>query len=135
MNILYPVFAMVLITFAVSMLVLTTRISSVKGGFVHIKYYEIFQGGTPPSIVFQTTRHWANLYEAPVLFYVACLMAYSLQIQSSLLTGLAWAYVGARLVHTIIHLTYNRVFHRLTAFITSQGVLLVMWVLIFIKTT
>lgn len=60
-------------------------------------------------------------------------MAYSLQFESTLLVMLAWAYVAARVVHTMIHLTYNRVYHRLTAFLTSQAVLIVMWVLIFME--
>lgn len=81
----------------------------------------------------QTTRHWSNLYEAPMLFYIACLMAFSIQMESALLVGLAWAYVAVRLIHTIIHLTYNLVFHRLTAFLRSQAILVVMWVLIFLK--
>ncbi len=58
MSILFPVFAMALITFVVTPLLFTTRINSVKNGIVHIEYYEIFQGGEPPASVIQTTRHW-----------------------------------------------------------------------------
>jgi len=76
MSILFPVFAMALITFVVAPFLLTTRINSVKNGIVHIEYYEIFQGGKPPASVLQTTRHWSNLYEAPTLFYIACQMDY-----------------------------------------------------------
>lgn len=94
----------------------------------------MISGTTPrPASVVQTTRHWSNLYEAPMLFYVGCLMAFTMQIDSALLLGLAWAYVAVRLVHSGIHLTYNRVYHRLTAFLTSQIILVVMWVLIFMQ--
>ncbi len=133
MSILLPVFAMALITFLVGPLLLSTRIDSVKNGVVRIEYYETFSGGEPPQRVLQTTRHWSNLYEAPMLFYIACLMAYSVQMQSGLLLALAWCYVGLRLIHSVIHLTYNRVYHRLTAFLTSQAVLVIMWILIFIE--
>ena len=133
MSILFPVFAMALITFVVGPLVLTTRINSVKNGVVHIEYYETFQGGKPPASVLQTTRHWSNLYEAPTLFYIACLMAFSLQLESTLILALAWLYVAVRLVHSVIHLTYNRVYHRLTAFLTSQFILIAIWILIFIE--
>ncbi len=133
MDILFPVFAMVLITFAVGPLILSTRVRSVREGVVRIEYYEIFRGGEPPADVLKTTRHLSNLYEAPLLFYVACLLAFSLHMDNTLMVGLAWAYVAARLVHTMIHLTYNRVFHRLTAFSVSQIILLVMWILLFIE--
>jgi len=133
MTILFPVFGMALITFLVGMLILSTRVSSVKNGMVRIEYYEIFKGGEPPASVIQTTRHWSNLYEAPMLFYIACLMAFSIQMESVWLVGLAWAYVAVRLIHTVIHITYNRVYHRLTAFLCSQTVLVIMWVLIFLE--
>lgn len=133
MDILFPVFAMALITFAMGPLVITSRFRSVRNGMVRIEYYELFQGGEPPADVVKTTRHLSNLHEAPLLFYIACLMAFSLQTDSALLVGLAWAYVAARLVHTMIHLTYNRVFHRLTAFSVSQVILIAMWVLLFIE--
>ena len=133
MSILFPVFAMALVTFVVGPLILTTRLSSVKNGVVHIEYYELFQGGEPPTNVLQTTRHWSNLYEAPTLFYIGCLMAFALQLESTLLLGTAWAYVAVRVVHSLIHLTYNRVYHRTAAFLVSQIILVVMWVLIFME--
>ena len=46
---------------------------------------------------------------------------------------MAWLYVAVRLVHSMIHLTYNRVYHRLTAFLTSQFILVAIWILIFIE--
>ncbi len=133
MSILFPVFAMALITFAVVPLILTTRISSVKQGVVYIEYYELFRGGEPPTSVLQTTRHWSNLFEAPILFYIVCLMAFSLQMESTLVLTMAWLYVAVRLVHSMIHLTYNRVYHRTSAFLVSQIILVVMWVLIFME--
>ena len=133
MNILYPVFAMALLTFAVGPVLLAARISSVRSGMVHMEYYEVFQGGEPSVTAVKTARHLSNLFEAPVLFYVACLMAYSLHLESAFLVVLAWAYVAARVMHSMIHLTYNRVSHRMTAFLVSQFFLMVMWVLIFIQ--
>jgi len=41
----------------------------------------------------------------------------------------AWAYVALRIVHSLIHLTYNQVLHRLAAFTLSNGALVVLWVL------
>jgi hypothetical protein len=41
--------------------------------------------------------------------------------------ALAWIYVGLRVVHSAIHLSYNRVTHRLIPFALSNGVLSVIW--------
>lgn len=131
MSVLFPMFAMALLTFLVSPLLLQSRIRSVRNGIVRVEYYEIFQGGTPPGDVMQTTRHWSNLHEAPVLFYVVCLMVLALGLQSALLGALAWAYVILRILHSFVHLTYNKVFHRLTLFLASQAVLIVMWGYVF----
>ena len=45
--------------------------------------------------------------------------------------GVAWLYVALRLVHSAIHLTYNKVRHRLIPFATSNVVLVVYWVVFF----
>ncbi len=42
--------------------------------------------------------------------------------------ALAWAYVARRALHSLIHLTYNNVFHRLAAFAAGNVVLLVIWI-------
>jgi len=47
-----------------------------------------------------------------------------------LLLGLAWAYVALRLLHSFIHVGYNKVMHRFNVFALSALVLLVMWVLL-----
>ena len=133
MSILYPMFSLALITFIIGPLLLVTRINSVKAGIVPMEYYEIFQGGQPPANVIQTTRHWSNLFEAPTLFYVVCILAILLQVDSLLLTGMAWAYVSIRVLHSLVHLTYNRVSHRLSMFLTSQVILITMWIIVFME--
>ena len=133
MSVLMPMFVMALLTFIVGPIILMTRINSVKNGVVQIEYYEVFRGGEPPESVLKTTRHWTNLFEAPMLFYIVCLIALALQLQSALLAGLAWAYVIVRCIHTYIHLTYNKVYHRLALFLTSQFILVVMWIVAFIE--
>jgi hypothetical protein len=43
---------------------------------------------------------------------------------------LAWIYVVLRIVHSLIHVTYNRILHRFTAFTLSNVALAWLWVLI-----
>ncbi len=72
--------------------------------------------------------HYANLFEAPVLFYLAVVVIWVAGLIEPFLLITAWAYVLARLVHGAIHLSYNKVMHRFAAFVTSAGILLVLWV-------
>ena len=42
--------------------------------------------------------------------------------------ALAWLYVGLRIAHSVVHLTYNKVTHRMVPFAASVTVLVVMWI-------
>ena len=69
-----------------------------------------------------------NLLELPVLFYVGCLAFYVTDTVDAAAVVLAWSYVALRAAHSSIHLRYNNVFHRLTAFAASNVVLVALWV-------
>lgn len=69
-----------------------------------------------------------NLLELPLLFYVVCLAFYVTASANQGVVALAWAYVALRAVHSAVHLTCNRVLHRLIAFAASNVVLVILWV-------
>ncbi|MGD8345741.1 MAG: MAPEG family protein [Lysobacterales bacterium] len=69
-----------------------------------------------------------NLFELPVLFYLAGLLSMILLIQDPVLVWLSWAFVGLRAAHSLIHCTYNDVNHRFAAYAVSCMVLLFIWV-------
>lgn len=83
----------------------------------------------PPEVSIPN-RNYMNLLEAPVLFYVVCLVFYVSGAMIPVFLMLAWTYVGLRFMHSLIHLTYNRVLHRLLPFALSNIVLITMWVLL-----
>jgi len=68
-----------------------------------------------------------NLFELPVLFYVALLLSLVLMIQDALLVQLAWGFVILRIVHSLIQCSYNNVNHRFIAYAISCLCLLLMW--------
>jgi hypothetical protein len=68
-----------------------------------------------------------NLFEMPVLFYVAVMLAILLLIQDALLVWLAWGFVIMRVIHSAVHCTYNRVMHRFIAYFISCIFLLLLW--------
>ena len=126
-------FLMALLAFIIGPMILITRIRAVNAGKLPMRYFEIFQGGKPPEAVTKTTRNWSNLFEAPMLFYIVCLLALAIQLESALLTSLAWVYVILRVGHSVVHLTYNNVYHRFVFFLLSMIVLLAMWIVAFIQ--
>lgn len=72
-------------------------------------------------------ENYNHQFEAPVLFYVMCLGAMVAGLASEAALMLAWAYVALRVVHTSIHITYNRVMHRFLVFLTSSIVLIALF--------
>jgi len=68
-----------------------------------------------------------NLFEMPILFYVAVMLAILLLIQDALLVRLAWGFVIMRVIHSAVHCSYNRVMHRFIAYFISCLFLLLLW--------
>ncbi|GAB3035932.1 MAPEG family protein [Bowmanella dokdonensis] len=124
---LYPLFAMFLLTLVVAMVMLKRRIGAAKAGTIRFSYFKVMQGQEIPEKVLQAGRQYQNLFEMPVLFYLVGVLYMLLNMESLLAVALAWGFVGFRVVHTLIHLSYNHVMHRLLAFLASVIVLTVLW--------
>lgn len=123
-SILYPVFALASLTFLVLLHLARTRIFS----RLHPKEFRYGETATVPPHVSLPNRNYMNLLELPVLFYVVSLMLYVTGMTTATALVLAWTYVALRIVHSLIHLTYNNVLHRLAAFAISNFVLLALWI-------
>jgi hypothetical protein len=128
--ILHPVFAMVLLTIVVGIVMFRRRVAEMRERKIHPQAV-----ASASQMMTQLTRtgaadNFRNLFETPVLFYVAALTIYAAQLTSPLYIALAWLYVALQVVHSAIHCSYNKVMHRLQAFIASFAVLWVIWGLI-----
>lgn len=127
---LYPMFAMVLLTFAVGIYMFQLRLKAVKTGAVKLSYFRLNKGAETPMALEQASRNYANLFEIPVLFYAAGVLAIALGINTTALTVIGWLFVLARLIHSWIHLTSNNVIYRMQAFMAGNVCVLVLWILI-----
>jgi hypothetical protein len=127
MDIIYPVFCLVILTFFMIAATGITRLISVRRRQVHPRYYVLMSGDTPPDYVQKVGRNMANLLEVPVLFYLLAVLVILFEINNQLLVDLAWLYVALRLVHSIIHISYNNVPHRFIVFVLSVVTLMIMW--------
>jgi len=131
--ILYPLFVMFLLVAAVLTRMGWLRIGGVLMGTVDPDFYKTYDQGREPEAFRLVTRHFINLFEMPVLFYVGAIVAFVTQQVTFWLVGLAWAYVVLRLFHSYVHLTSNDVPTRLAGYASSGIVLLVLWTSLFVQ--
>ena len=129
---LFPMFAMVLLTAIVGLITVSCRVKSVKAGIVKIKYYRLMEGEAVPENITKTTRCFNNMFEAPVLFYVVASLYITLQIQNPVALTLAWMFVAFRCLQAFIHLTGNNVLHRMVVYWLSFGSMFMMWIVLII---
>lgn len=73
-------------------------------------------------------QNYNHQFEAPVLFYALCIGAVAAGLGDATTVQIAWAYVALRVLHSFIHITYNRVMHRFTVFTLSSVVLIWLFV-------
>ena len=125
-----PALAMVALTVVVTVRMFLERMRQIRGE--RIPFREI-PSGSQMAARFADTRaadNYRNLFEAPVLFYLALVVAALTGHATPVVLGLAWAYVALRVVHSWIHCTYNRVKHRFYAFAASNAVLWALWIVL-----
>ena len=76
-----------------------------------------------PDGVRAAADNYNHLMEQPTIFYALAFLTYLLGQQSPLTAGLAWAYVGLRVVHSLVQVTINLVPLRFLVFALSTIVL------------
>ena len=93
-----------------------------------LDYYRTHQGAPEPDYVIVAARHYANLFETPMLFYAGAGMAFALHAVTMWVLVFAWGYAVSRVLQSAIHLTYNNPGHRGIAFLASWLFLIALWV-------
>ncbi|KAL3478485.1 membrane-associated, eicosanoid/glutathione metabolism protein [Aspergillus californicus] len=78
-----------------------------------------------PAPVRWKADNYNHLFEQPTQFYaVALALAVARHGEDNAVDmNLAWAYVGTRLIHSLVHATTNNIRVRFTVFIVSSGIL------------
>jgi hypothetical protein len=72
-------------------------------------------------------NNFKNLFELPVIFYAICLyLMVAGQDTGALTVYCAWAFVGLRALHSLVHCTYNNVMHRFLLYFLSSVALFVL---------
>ncbi|MBU6298379.1 MAG: MAPEG family protein [Alphaproteobacteria bacterium] len=132
-DIFLPMGALAFWTFFVLMLIPVRRFRAAFAGKVDPGDFKYGESARVPGEVSIPNRNYMNLLETPVLFYVICLMFYVTGRNDAPVTVLAWAFVILRVIHSLIHLTYNNVRHRLVFFALSNFAVIALWVVFFAR--
>ena len=122
-----PTAALVILTFAVSISLVIYRFYIVRKGLVHPGYFKLHKGGKPPKRHDALEHNYSNLFEVPTLYYAIVAIAIATQNIDSTLIILAWVFVGFRFAHTLVHVIYNNIIHRLLVFFSAYVVVGIMW--------
>ena len=130
-SIFVPMGAMIALTFIVLALIPIKRFRAGFAGEITGEDFRFGESARVPGHVSIPNRNYMNLLELPMLFYVLCLSLYVTHTVTQLELGVAWAYVALRVAHSLVHLTMNHIFTRLTIFATSNVVLGFGWIVFF----
>jgi len=129
-HIVFPMAALVLLTFIIVIMMLRSRTLAVKQGSVSAGFFKTYVGDSEPDESRKLSRQFSNLFEAPVLFYAVCLAGLSLELSYGIFQMLAWGYVALRVAHAIVHVGKNSLIPRIIAYFLSWMVLLAMWAIL-----
>lgn len=80
-----------------------------------------------PDEVAASSHNLRNLFEVPVIFYAVCLYLMMVGQVDEMHVYCAWIFLGFRVLHSLIHCSYNSVIHRFAVYIVSC---LALWVMV-----
>ncbi len=127
--ILLPLLVQVLLTFMVWIYLFALRIPEISRKKINPQdLRDRAEAHQLLTVSAAASNNLKNLFELPVLFYVAVLLSLVLMIQDMLLVQLSWGFVVFRMVHSVIHCSYNNVTHRFITYATSCLFLMFIWI-------
>lgn len=127
-TIFLPLFAMATLSFIVMLRLAYVRSKAVTAKRVSLDYFRVFQGdGGEPHEMVAVARNYANLFEAPVLFYLVTVLYYVSFKVDHVALALSWGFVACRYIHTLVHIGGNDVWQRFMAFAMGQVFLFALW--------
>jgi hypothetical protein len=126
-RIFLPAVAMVALTLVVWLRMYFRRVAEMKRERVHPQAVATSAQMAERLKDTRAADNFRNLFELPVLFYLALVVAaLTAQVTTAVLV-LAWLFVALRVVHSAIHCGYNKVMHRFQAYLVGGIVLWTLW--------
>src|SRR6266700_3716939 len=105
----WPALAMVALTFVVWMRMYSARMREMRRERIHPQAIATSAQAAARLTDTRAADNFRNLFELPVLFYLALVVAAQTAQVTATTLVLAWAFVALRVLHSAIHCSYNRV--------------------------
>ena len=126
--ILLPAIAMVALTIAVYLRMYAMRIGQMKRERIHPQSVATSAQANARLTDSRAADNLRNLFELPVLFYLALLVSAVTGVATTTTLVLAWSFVALRVAHSVIQCGYNKVMHRFKVHFSGFIVLCALWV-------
>lgn len=123
----WPAVAMAALTFVVWLRMYFMRVGEMKRERVHPQSVALSAQMAERLKDTRAADNFRNLFELPVLFYLALVVAVQTAQVTTITLMLAWIFVALRIAHSAIHCSYNRVYHRFYAYFLGGVVLWLLW--------
>ena len=126
---LTPMLALIVWTFAIWFWLYATRLPAMRAAGIDPARIKRKGDLDPlPVSVQQIADNYNHLHEQPTVFYALALYTHLAGVADPLNVGLAWGYVGLRVVHSLIQCTSNFVPVRFMVFAVASLSLMVITV-------
>lgn len=133
MELVFPMFSVVVLTFFVALATAIKRIKGANSGEIDPRYFSLMSNYEIPSSTAKLGKNLDNLFQVPTLFYAACCTSIALNTSGQVMIICSWLFVVFRVFHSVIHITYNNPLHRFMAFLLSFVSVMVLWASIVIN--
>jgi len=120
-TILSPFFGVMLLTLVVWIYMYVRRTSYLLREKIDLRTVDTLEKAATvvPERVSLASHNLKNLFELPVIFYAICLYLFLSDSVDKIHLLAAWWFFAFRVVHSLIHCTYNRVEHRFAAYMLA----------------
>jgi hypothetical protein len=131
-EILLPVAVLVAWSLAMMFWMVATRLPAMRAKGIDLKTAVGGRPGVLDGVIDERAQwkahNYIHLMEQPTLFYAIAVTLALIGQGGGLNAWLAWAYVGLRVIHSLVQATVNVIRYRFLAFLLSSLVLLAMTV-------
>ncbi len=124
-HLLLPAFVQFALTVYVLARMGQGRVRAMRSG--RVKYSEVDTKTAYSESVQRFMSNYQSQFELPVLFYAVLAFALIAERVDFVLIGLAWAFVGSRLLHSFVHTGSNIIATRFKVFVAGLVFLVGMW--------
>lgn len=127
---IYPVIALVALTFGIMVLMGRRRFSAIRSGKIPPGYFKDYQQREPfliPAEVQVASRNYVNLFEMPILFYALIPLIIVTDLADNVTLTFSWLFVISRYAHSILHVTTNKLMMRMRLWGIGCFILMLLW--------